>query len=252
MRAALLALYIPIMRSGLIPPMEPKDEWREVMDQIAETSCEAYRGIVWGEEEFVPYFRSATPERELAKLPLGSRPAKRRSDGGVESLRAIPWIFSWSQNRLLLPAWLGSGAAFEGLIKEGKSELLTEMRAWPFFDNRLAMLEMVFMKADTWLSKIYDERLVEPELQELGEKLRVKLEGAKAAIVSLAPDNKLLANQAWVVESLNLRNPYIDPLHVLQVELLNRSRANEELCPVVDQALMVSIAGIAAGMRNTG
>ncbi len=241
-----------VLEANLIPPMEPKDEWREVMDQIAETSCDAYRGVVWGEEDFVPYFRAATPERELAKLPLGSRPAKRRQDGGVESLRAIPWIFSWSQNRLLLPAWLGSGTAFEEQLEQGNAELLAEMRAWPFFDNRLAMLEMVFLKADTWLSKIYDDRLVEPELQVLGEKLRNQLERGKEALMSLSPEHRLLANQAWVVESINLRNPYIDPLHVLQVELLNRSRINEELCPNVDQALMVSIAGIAAGMRNTG
>lgn len=248
-----LSLYASaILEANLLPPIEPKQEWRDIMDQVAETSCDAYRGVVRGEEQFVPYFRSATPEQELGKLPLGSRPAKRRADGGVESLRAIPWIFSWSQNRLLLPAWLGSETALRQLIEDGKQDVFKEMRQWPFFEARLAMLEMVFVKADSWLSEIYEERLVEPELHRLGVDLRERLAKAEEHLLSLTGAEKLLAEQPWVEQALKARAPYIDPLHVLQVELLNRSRKADELHPLVDQALMVSIAGIAAGMRNTG
>ncbi|RKF21447.1 phosphoenolpyruvate carboxylase [Alginatibacterium sediminis] len=254
-KVALASLEIyasAVLEANLKPPMEPLPQWRELMDQMAATSCDAYRKVLWGEEQFVPYFRAATPEGELGKLPLGSRPAKRRLDGGVESLRAIPWIFSWSQNRLLLPAWLGSGEALQEIIDKEQQQTLSDMTQWPFFYNRLEMLEMVFMKADSWLSQIYDDRLVADEQKPLGVSLRENLQQARSNLLSLIKKDELLSHQPWVVESINLRNPYIDPLHVLQVELLNRSRNNSEIHPLVDQALMVSIAGIAAGMRNTG
>ena len=137
---------------------------------------DAYRAMVRDEPDFVAYFRSATPEQELAKLPLGSRPARRAVGGGIESLRAIPWIFAWSQNRLILPAWLGAGAALENALKQGQGAVIREMvEAWPFFATRLSMLEMVFAKADADLSAYYDELLVPATLRPLGESLRKRL-----------------------------------------------------------------------------
>jgi phosphoenolpyruvate carboxylase len=241
-----------VLEANLLPPITPKPEWREVMDELADASCKAYRDIVRGHEDFVPYFRAATPEMELGKLPLGSRPSKRNPNGGVESLRAIPWIFAWSQNRLLLPAWLGSSEGFEAVLKSGKEQALSDMCVWPFFFNRLAMLEMVIMKADVGLSELYDRGLVPKELQYLGKELRDNLVHSEELIHQLTPKSGNLINDPWLKESLSLRNPYIDPLNVLQIELLRRSRASEEVCHVVDQALMVSMGGIAAGMRNTG
>ena len=139
-----------ILEANLLPPPEPKAEWRAVMDELSATSCDIYRSVVRGDKDFVPYFRSATPEQELSKLPLGSRPAKRNPNGGVESLRAIPWIFAWMQNRLMLPAWLGAGAAIQKIVDEGKGHIIEEMcKAWPFFSTRVGMLEMVFSKTDT-------------------------------------------------------------------------------------------------------
>ncbi|VEA41708.1 phosphoenolpyruvate carboxylase [Salmonella enterica subsp. enterica] len=145
-----LSLYTSaILEANLLPPPEPKDSWRHIMDELSVISCETYRGYVRENKDFVPYFRSATPEQELGKLPLGSRPAKRRPTGGVESLRAIPWIFAWTQNRLMLPAWLGAGTALQKVVEDGKqSELEAMCRDWPFFSTRLGMLEMVFSKAD--------------------------------------------------------------------------------------------------------
>ncbi len=243
-----------ILEANLLPPPEPKQEWRELMEQLSKDSCEEYRGVIWGEEQFVPYFRAVTPELELGKLPLGSRPAKRKPNGGVESLRAIPWIFAWSQNRFMLPAWLGAGSALQKLQEEGKQELLTEMyQNWPFFHTRLEMLEMVFMKADEGFAKFYEDRLVPEELKPLGKMLRNKLRQTHDVVLKTQPQHKLMDEQPWIKESINLRNPYIDPLNMLQAELLTRSRAaGEDLCPNIDQALMVTMAGIAAGLRNTG
>ncbi|STO53418.1 Phosphoenolpyruvate carboxylase [Grimontia hollisae] len=144
-----------ILEANLLPPPEPKQEWRDLMETLSEVSCEAYRDVVRGHKDFVPYFRAATPELELGKLPLGSRPSKRNPNGGVESLRAIPWIFAWSQNRLLLPAWLGAGQAIQFSIDKGHLKSLEEMcREWPFFSTRLGMLEMVFTKTSPSISGI--------------------------------------------------------------------------------------------------
>jgi len=243
-----------ILEANLLPPPAPKQEWRDLMDQFSEQSCQEYRHFIREEEDFVPYFRNVTPELELGKLALGSRPAKRKPNGGVESLRAIPWIFAWSQNRLMLPAWLGAGTPLKTLLDEGKKELLQEMYChWPFFHTRLEMFEMVFLKADEELTKFYEERLVPKELWPLGQRLRDNLVLTRETVLETIPDHKLLQEQPWIKESISLRNPYVDPLNMLQAELLCRSRNNgDEICPVIDQALMVTIAGIAAGLRNTG
>ena len=249
-----LKLYTSaVLEANLLPPPKPKQEWCEVMEQLSDISCDHYRSITRGEPDFVPYFRAATPEMELGKLPLGSRPSKRKPNGGVESLRAIPWIFAWTQNRLMLPSWLGTDIALNAVLAQGKEALLVEMsREWPFFRTRLEMLEMVFLKADHWLSEYYDQRLVPTALWPLGDRLRAELQASIDVVLRLRPQGGLLDDQPWVKESIKLRNPYTDPLNVLQVELLNRSRSNPDEVPEVDQALMVTIAGIAAGMRNTG
>ncbi|MFB0974861.1 MAG: phosphoenolpyruvate carboxylase, partial [Tolumonas sp.] len=244
-----------VLEANLLPPPKPKAEWYDVMDTLSEISCQHYRSVVRDEPDFVPYFRAATPEMELGKLPLGSRPSKRKPNGGVESLRAIPWIFAWTQNRLMLPSWLGAHVALQAVIDSGKDNLLKEMdQQWPFFHTRLEMLEMVFLKADLWLAEYYDQRLATENLWPLGKRLRQELQDSIDVVLQLRPKKgELLDEQPWIQESIKLRNPYTDPLNVLQVELLHRSRATPDVVhPKVDQALMVTIAGIAAGMRNTG
>lgn len=243
-----------ILQANLLPPPEPKADWRAVMDELSARSCEIYRGVVRGDKDFVPYFRSATPEQELSKLPLGSRPAKRNPNGGVESLRAIPWIFAWMQNRLMLPAWLGAGAAIRQAIENGQQETIAEMcKMWPFFSTRIGMLEMVFSKTDTWLSEHYDHYLVKKELWYLGQALREQLNADIKTVLSLSHEDQLMSDLPWIAESIALRNVYTDPLNLLQVELLRRLRENpENPNPDVEQALMITITGIAAGMRNTG
>ncbi|MDW6018681.1 phosphoenolpyruvate carboxylase [Vibrio plantisponsor] len=242
-----------ILEANLLPPPEPKQDWRDLMDALSEVSCEAYRHVVRGEPDFVPYFRQATPELELGKLPLGSRPAKRNPNGGVESLRAIPWIFSWSQNRLMLPAWLGAGEAIQYSIDKGHQALLEEMcREWPFFSTRLGMLEMVYTKCSVDLARYYDERLVDEKLRPLGQRLRDQLQKDIKTVLNVENNENLMQSDPWGQESIRLRSIYVEPLNMLQAELLYRTRQTETPATELEEALMVTIAGIAAGMRNTG
>ncbi|GAB6013303.1 phosphoenolpyruvate carboxylase [Viscerimonas tarda] len=249
-----LTLYVDaILEANLLPPPAPKDEWRKAMNELSDISCEVYQGLVKYNPDFIPYFYQATPEAELAKLPLGSRPAKRRPTGGIESLRAIPWIFGWSQNRLMLPAWLGAGESLQKLIDEGKLATLETMyQDWPFFNTRISMLEMVFAKADTRTAQYYDQRLVEPNLQHLGQQLRQSLTNDIKTVLKISHDNVLMESLPGIAENIAMRNIYTNPLNVLQVELLSRCRKEENPSPELQQALMVTISGIAAGTRNTG
>ncbi|QIQ20373.1 phosphoenolpyruvate carboxylase [Zophobihabitans entericus] len=249
-----LMLYASaILQANLLPPPEPKQSWRDIMDKMSDSSCACYRHFIREEPQFVPYFRAVTPEAELGRLPLGSRPQKRRTGGGVESLRAIPWIFAWTQNRLMLPSWLGAGTALQQAFDEGSAPLLKEMyHDWPFFTTRMGMLEMVYAKADPKINAYYEQRLVDKSLWPLGDQLREQLEKDIQVVLRITDDDSLMADLPWIAESVALRNTYIEPLNLLQVELLERSRNAKEPNPIVEQALMITISGIAAGMRNSG
>ena len=241
-----------ILRANLAPPPVPKPKWRTLMDNLAAGSYQSYRGWVRENPYFVKYFRQATPEPELAILPLGSRPARRRQDGGIETLRAIPWIFSWSQNRLVLPAWLGAGAALGDAANtdEGLAQLREMRESWPFFASRLSMLEMVYAKSNSVINQLYDATLVDEDLRSLGNDLRKQLAKDISTVKQILDVNTLLADDPWGLESIGLRNVYTAPLNLLQIELLRRDRAGKD--ESVRRALMASIAGVAAGLRNTG
>ncbi|AGI25548.1 phosphoenolpyruvate carboxylase [Pseudomonas sp. ATCC 13867] len=249
-----LNLYLAaVLEATLQPPPVPEPAWREEMDRLAADGLAAYRAVVRENMQFVDYFREATPEQELGRLPLGSRPAKRR-EGGVESLRAIPWIFAWTQTRLMLPAWLGWENALLNAIERGEGALLGRMRKeWPFFTTRIDMLEMVLAKADREIAQLYDERLVQSELRPLGVHLRDLLSQSVRVVLGLTGQSQLLGNAAETRESISVRNTYLDPLHLLQAELLARSRrCTGDACGGLEQAMLVTVAGIAAGLRNTG
>jgi len=249
-----LSLYVDaILEANLLPPPAPKEEWRKTMDELSDISRDIFQELVHHNEDFISYFYQATPEAELAKLPLGSRPAKRRPTGGVETLRAIPWIFGWTQNRLMLPAWLGAGQAMQQLIDKGKMNMLETMyQEWPFFNTRISMLEMVFAKTDSVIAAYYDERLVEDRLKYLGVNLRDQLAKDTKTILDIAHDSALMQNLPFIASNIAMRNIYTVPLNLLQVELLQRCRGIDNPLQELEQALMVTISGIAAGMRNTG
>ena len=231
------------------------------MDRLAEAALEAYEATVKQHPLFNSYFDQGTPEKELAKLALGSRPA-RRTEGSrnIADLRAIPWVFAWTQKRLMLPAWLGTDAALALDLSRREQHILREMvMEWPFFQTQLDMLEMVLSKADVELSEEYDLALIDEDHQAIGVELRARLTELVANVNRLKDQTELLAGSPEIRTTLELRHPYTDPLHFLQTELIRRSReqdtessddnaAHEQ----VDKALMVTIAGIAAGMRNTG
>ena len=249
-----LNLYLAaVLEATLLPPPLPEPGWRVLMDELAADGVAAYRGVVRDNPQFVEYFRQSTPEQELGRLPLGSRPAKRRA-GGIESLRAIPWIFGWTQTRLMLPAWLGWETALSQALERGEGEQLAQMREqWPFFRTRIDMLEMVLAKADADIARLYDERLVSPELLPLGAHLRDLLSQACSVVLGLTGQAQLMAHSPETLEFIRLRNTYLDPLHLLQAELLARSRRQQSAQDSpLEQALLVTVAGIAAGLRNTG
>ncbi|TQV71190.1 phosphoenolpyruvate carboxylase [Exilibacterium tricleocarpae] len=242
------------LEATLLPPPPPKPEWRQVIQTLAEESVTEYRRIVHREPRFVAYFRSVTPELELQRLSLGSRPAKRRPSGGVESLRAIPWVFAWTQMRMMLPAWLGTGKALAQQLERGNLALIQDMAEhWAFFGMLLGMQEMVLAKSDENVATYYEQRLLEDaDLENLGTELRAGMRQAIDTLKAIT-GQELLHNIPVLRRSIDVRNPYVDPLHITQVELMRRLRKLEDgEAPILEQALMVSIAGIAAGLRNTG
>jgi len=227
------------------------DRWIALMDQMADRARDAFRDMVRDEPDFVPYFRATTPEPELGSLNIGSRPARRRSGGGVESLRAIPWIFAWTQTRLLLPSWLGVGAALRETLDGPHRDLLLEMAAgWPWFRTFLSLVEMVLAKAEAHVHAHYQNLLTPEALHHLGDKLQERLRVTEEAVLETLGSTALLSSNPVLRRSIDVRNPYVDPLNLLQAEILRRMRADPD--SGLGDALYVTMNGVAAGMRNTG
>jgi phosphoenolpyruvate carboxylase len=174
----------------------------------------------------------------------------RREGGGVESLRAIPWVFAWTQTRLMLPAWLGVEEAL-GESDAGIASLKTMYAKWPFFQSTLDLIEMVLAKADARIAAEYDRRLVPAALQPLGESLRSRLAKATAAVLAITGHHEPVEAMPVLRRSIDVRNPYVDPINLVQIELLARMRRSPA-SPELTRAFAVTVDGIAAGMRNTG
>lgn len=240
------------LEATLQPPTAVEPSWREAMDRMAKRSTQAYRTIVRDDPRFVPYFRAATPTEELAHLQIGSRPARRKATQDIASLRAIPWIFAWMQTRLVMPSWLGVGSALSAELAsdDGPARLLAMRAGWRFFRTNLDLVEMALAKSDRDVARHYHDVLVPKELSALGLELLASHEITMNAVVAAKSGGELLSTNVALRDTIALRNPYIDPLHVLQVELLRRHRANPE--PGIVDALLVTIHGVAAGVRNTG
>jgi phosphoenolpyruvate carboxylase len=219
--------------------------WRAEMERMAGRSRERYRALVYDDPDFPRFFEQATPLAELTSLNIGSRPSKRTA-GGIEALRAIPWVFAWTQNRLLLPSWYGAGAA----LSEGSLELQRDMAAgWPFFGSLLSTLEMALYKTDLSVAERYLQ-LVEPELRDrFWPDIAREHDQVVGRLLEITGAPSLLDDLPALQRRLSHRNPWIDPLSHLQVELLARARAGRD---EAREPLLATITGIAAGMRNTG
>jgi phosphoenolpyruvate carboxylase len=239
------------LEATLRPQSPPLPEWRAAMDRLAEVSSQAYRSVVYEEPAFVRYFRAVTPEEELGRLNIGSRPQYRAFSDRVDSLRAIPWIFAWTQTRSLLPSWLGVGEALRASIDGGALGTLRRMaKEWPAFRATLDLIDMVLCKADPEIAAQYDAVHAPEELRPLGERLRERYRDTVEAVLRVKDQRQLLADNPALHRTISVRTPYVDPLNLLQVELLRRLREKED--PVLVDALLLTINGIAAGMRNTG
>jgi phosphoenolpyruvate carboxylase len=239
------------LEAWLAPGASPTAEWRSAMDRLHTDARTAYRAIVYDDPGFLEYFAHATPASELPEMNIGSRPSRRTGKEGVGNLRAIPWQFAWTQTRLMLGAWLGTEEALARAAERGDSGILREMYdAWPYFRAFVDLTEMVLAKADARIAAEYDRRLVPSHLQPIGADLRSRLDQATAAILSITGHREPVDTNAVLRRSIDVRNPYVDPLNLLQVELLRRLRQHQD--ERVQAALLITVNGIAAGMRNTG
>ncbi|XP_055802706.1 phosphoenolpyruvate carboxylase 4 [Solanum dulcamara] len=242
-----------VLLATLHPPQPPREQkWRNLMDDISNLSCRSYRSTVYENPEFLAYFHEATPQAELGFLNIGSRPTRRKSSGGIGQLRAIPWIFAWTQTRFVLPAWLGVGAGLKGVCDKGHTEDLRAMyREWPFFQSTVDLIEMVLGKADIPIAKHYDDVLVSESRRGLGAEMRRELLTTGNYVLQVTGHEKLSANNRSLRRLIESRLPYLNPMNILQVEILKRLRRDEDNNKLRD-ALLITINGIAAGMRNTG
>ncbi|WP_433936654.1 phosphoenolpyruvate carboxylase [Sorangium cellulosum] len=258
-RPELAMRTLELMLSGVVlhtlgaqprPPAASELRFAAAFDELAETGRRVYRELVWEEPRFVEFFTAVTPIDEIARLPLGSRPSKRRA-GGLESLRAIPWVFAWTQNRAILPGWYGVGSGLEamGQRPEG-AELLKEMMAsWPFFRAVIDNVEMVLAKADMTIFADYAELAPAAARKAVAPRIIAEYRRTRSWLKRLTGNRRLLEGNPTLQRSISLRNPYVDPLSFLQVELLRASRGGDSGC---DRSLLLTLNGIAAGMRNTG
>ncbi|KAF4356843.1 hypothetical protein F8388_019502 [Cannabis sativa] len=242
-----------VLIATLRPPQPPKEEkWRNLMEEISNISCQNYRSIVYENPDFLAYFHEATPQAELGFLNIGSRPTRRKSSKGIGHLRAIPWVFAWTQTRFVLPAWLGVGAGLKGVCEKGHTEDLRAIyKEWPFFQCTIDLIEMVLGKADIPIAKHYDEVLVSKERRELGSDLRKELLATEKFVLVVSGHEKLSENNRSLRRLIESRLPYLNPINMLQVEILKRLRCDDHNHKLRD-ALLITINGIAAGMRNTG
>ncbi|VFR03485.1 unnamed protein product [Cuscuta campestris] len=242
-----------VLLATLKPPQPPREQkWRSLMEDISNISCTSYRSTVYENPEFLTYFNEATPQAELGYLNIGSRPTRRKSSAGIGHLRAIPWIFAWTQTRFVLPAWLGVGAGLKGVCDRGHTDDLKEMyKEWPFFQSTVDLIEMVLGKADSPMAKHYDEVLVSPERQALGSELRSELMKTETYVLLVTGHEKLSENNRSLRRLIESRLTYLNPMNMLQVEILKRLRSDDDNNKLRD-ALLITINGIAAGMRNTG
>jgi phosphoenolpyruvate carboxylase len=234
-----------LLASNVARPPASED-WRADIDRLARRSREVYRGLVYDDPRFARFFFQITPIDALADLNIGSRPPSRGGDGSIESLRAIPWVFAWTQNRILLPSWFGAGTA----LAEGDLARYRAMHAsWPFFASLISTLEMALFKTDLGVAERY-LRLVDPELRDhFWPQVVAEHDRVKASVLAITGNDRLLADAPRLQDRLAHRDPWVDPLSHLQVELLERVRAG---ATADRQPLLGTVTGIAFGLRNTG
>ena len=250
-----LCSYIgAVAEASLNPPPSPKKSWRELIEKMSDISKSSYRRNINQSSEFIKYFRTVTPHVALGKLSIGSRPSKRKKTDNIKSLRAIPWVFAWTQIRLMLPAWLGTAEAFKySYNKKLRKTLLDMEKNWPFFNSMLDILDMVISKVDPDVSKIYEHYLADDDLKKVGKKLRFQFDTIKKLNKKITP-KEILNSRKQYRTSVIIRNIYSEVLNIIQPIVIKKlkDKKNLKIKKDLNDALMTSIAGISAAMKNTG
>ena len=251
-----LCSYIgAVMDASLNPPPKSKKNWRVLIEKMSEIATSAYRKNLNQSEDFIRYFKTVTPHKSLGKLAIGSRPTKRKNVDNIQSLRAIPWVFAWTQIRLMLPAWLGTTEALRyGSIKKFSKTLTDMEKNWPYFVSTMDILDMVITKVDPEISIIYENNLADSALKRIGKKLRFQFDALVKLHNKITP-KEVFKERKEFRKALFIRNNYTETLNILQATIMNKINNNKykELDKkFIDDALMTSIAGISAAMKNTG
>ena len=241
-----LATAMPQHRGNDMP------EWHAMMDVIADESRRAYRKLIYENPKFYDYFRNATPIDLIERMRIGSRPSSRRAGSGVENLRAIPWVFAWTQSRYVLPGWYGFGTGLQAAAKQFDSKAFTDMfREWYFMRALTADAEMVLAKADLGIARLYSE-LTDDLHGEFFPVIEIEYNLTRDLILELNGHETLLEGDITLQRAIMLRNPYVDPMSLMQIDLLSRWRASNREDEELFDALLASVIGIAQGLQNTG
>ena len=251
-----LCSYIgAVMEATLNPPPRSKPNWRELIQKMSEISTSAYRKYLNQSEDFIRYFKTVTPHKSLGKLAIGSRPTKRKNVDNIQSLRAIPWVFAWTQIRLMLPAWLGTTEALRyGSIKKFKKTMTDMERNWPYFVSTMDILDMVISKVDPEISVIYENNLADKSLIRIGKRLRFQFDALVKLHNKITPKDVIKERKEFR-KALFIRNNYTEMLNILQSDIMNKltNKKYKKLDKkFLEDSLMTSIAGISAAMKNTG
>ena len=243
-----------VIEATLVPPLKPKKQWKTLMEKMSNISMKAYRDNLMN-KNFLSYYFKATPQKILGQLFIGSRPSKRNKSQNIKSLRAIPWVFAWTQNRFLIPAWLGTYEALSYAFKNKKNNTLKQMISnWPFFYSMMDILDWILAKTNQRITKFYEKCLGDEKIERTGENLRNKLSKLILLNNKIIP-KFILEQRKDYRDRVRIRNSYAEVLNILQADILkklNNRRMNKRDKKILKDALLITIAGVAAAMKNVG